>query len=172
MRRCSFFLVCFLAISFIPAKAPGQIVVDLTNKRGISAPCVGIGPAAPVALKCAKICEEAGFLRNGDVGYYGLTVATDGAEDGKVTEVAAGSPSAQAGIVAGDARCGQRDPGEADARNDCPLEALRGKGRGHPLQNEARRKCGRAENHASASSAAAECPEGQPAASNSLGHRL
>jgi S1-C subfamily serine protease len=103
MRRYSFFLVCFLAISFIPAKAHGQIVVDLTNKRGISAPCIGIGPAAPVALKCAKICEEAGFLRNGDVGYSGLTVATDGAEDGKVTEVAAGSPAAQAGIVAGDA---------------------------------------------------------------------
>jgi S1-C subfamily serine protease len=103
MRRRFFFWVCFLAISFIPVKAHGQIVVNLTNKRGISAPCVGIGPAAPVALKCAKICEEAGFLRNGDIGYSGLTIATDGAQDGKVTEIAAGSPAAQAGIAAGDA---------------------------------------------------------------------
>jgi C-terminal processing protease CtpA/Prc len=64
---------------------------------------VGIGPAAPVALKCAKICEEAGFLRNGDVGYSGLTIATDGADDGKVTAVATESPAAKVGIVAGDA---------------------------------------------------------------------
>jgi len=103
MRRSSFLLVCFLAMGFCAAKAHGQIVVDLTNKRGVGAPCVGIGPAAPVALKCAKICEDAGFLRNGDVGYSGLTIATDGADDGKVTAVAAGSPAAQAGIVAGDA---------------------------------------------------------------------
>jgi S1-C subfamily serine protease len=103
MRLCSFFLTSCLAIGFCAAKAHGQIVVDLTNKRGVSAPCVGIGPAAPIALKCAKICEESGFLRNGDVGYSGLTIGTDGADDGKVTAVAAGSPAAQAGIVAGDA---------------------------------------------------------------------
>jgi len=103
MRQPFFLLVCFLAIGFCAPKAHGQIVVDLTNKRGIGAPCVGIGPAAPVALKCAKICEESGFLRNGDVGYSGLTIGTDGADDGKVTAVAAGSPAARSGIVAGDA---------------------------------------------------------------------
>jgi C-terminal processing protease CtpA/Prc len=80
----------------------GQIVVDLQNKRGVGAPCIGIGPAAAVALKCAKMCEDAGFLRNGDVGYSGITVGTEGADDGKITTVDADSPGAQAGILAGD----------------------------------------------------------------------
>ncbi len=95
----------FLAAAFITAGlAPGAAwaSVDLVNDQGATAPCIGIGPiGGPAAEYCAKLWEESGFLRVGDVGVSGLTFGA-GDQDGMIMVVAPGSAGEQAGLMAGD----------------------------------------------------------------------
>ena len=79
-----------------------QMRVELVNDVGATAPCIGIGAGMMPVRKCATWEERDGFIRTGDVGVDGLTIGTEGKDDGLVTAVAQGSPGAAAGIVAGD----------------------------------------------------------------------
>jgi C-terminal processing protease CtpA/Prc len=94
-----------LAAAFVIAGlAPGaaHASVDLINDQGATAPCIGIGPiGGPAAEYCAKLQEENGFLRVGDVGVAGLTLGA-GDQDGVIIAVAPGSPGDKAGLMVGD----------------------------------------------------------------------
>jgi len=80
-----------------------QIVTELVNPQGATAPCTGIGPiAAPVVKKCITLFEQAGFIINNQLGYSGLTIGTKGDTDGAITAVDSQSPAAAAGFKVGD----------------------------------------------------------------------
>jgi predicted metalloprotease with PDZ domain len=84
--------------------APGAAwaSVDLINDQGATAPCIGLGPiGGPAAEYCAKLWEENGFLRVGDVGVAGLTFGA-GDQDGVIVAVTPGSAGETAGLMAGD----------------------------------------------------------------------
>lgn len=83
-----------------PARA--QMKVELVNDVGATAPCIGIGAGMVIVKKCATWEEREGFIRTGDVGVDGLTIGTEGKDDGVVTAIAPGSAGAAAGLVAGD----------------------------------------------------------------------
>ncbi len=83
-----------------PARA--QMKVELVNDVGATAPCIGIGAGMVIVKKCATWEEREGFIRTGDVGVDGLTIGTEGKDDGVVTAVAAGSAGAAAGLAVGD----------------------------------------------------------------------
>ncbi len=72
------------------------------NAEGVEAPCLGIGIGMALVGKCVRMSEEQGFVRVTQVGYSGLTVGTEGADDAKITAVAEGSPAAAAGLKVGD----------------------------------------------------------------------
>jgi S1-C subfamily serine protease len=98
----SFLAVLLLACAAAPATA--QIVNELVNPQGATAPCTGIGPiAAPIVKKCVTLFEQAGFIINNQVGYSGLTISSKGATDGAITAVDPQSAAAAAGFKAGDA---------------------------------------------------------------------
>ncbi len=79
-----------------------QVKYDLLNEVGATAPCVGIGIGVALAKKCATWAEREGFVRVGDVGTDGLTIGSDGKDDGVITGVQTGSPAAMAGFLVGD----------------------------------------------------------------------
>ena len=93
-----------LIASFLfTACAHAQFKTELINLQGATAPCIGIGPiGGPLARKCAEMFEQAGFLREGDVGVSGLTLGTSGNDDGIITKIDPGSPAEQAGLAVGD----------------------------------------------------------------------
>ncbi len=62
--------------------ALAQMRIELVNDVGATAPCVGIGLGMAIVKKCATWEERDGFLRTGDVGMDGLTIGTEGQEDG------------------------------------------------------------------------------------------
>jgi S1-C subfamily serine protease len=98
----SFTVATVLAIAAAPDTA--QVVNELVNPQGATAPCIGIGPiAAPVVKKCVTLFEQAGFIINNQLGYSGLTISAKGATDGAVTGVDPQSPAAAAGFKVGDA---------------------------------------------------------------------
>ena len=98
----SFTVATVLAIAAVPDTA--QVVNELVNPQGATAPCIGIGPiAAPVVKKCVTLFEQAGFIINNQLGYSGLTISAKGATDGAVTGVDPQSPAAAAGFKVGDA---------------------------------------------------------------------
>ena len=96
----------FLAAALLvcaASQATAQIVTELVNPQGATAPCTGIGPiAAPVVKKCITLFEQAGFIVNNQLGYSGLTMSTKGATDGAITAVDPQSPAAAAGFKVGD----------------------------------------------------------------------
>jgi S1-C subfamily serine protease len=96
----------FLAAALLvcaASQATAQIVTELVNPQGATAPCTGIGPiAAPVVKKCITLFEQAGFIVNNQLGYSGLTMSTKGATDGAITAVDPHSPAAAAGFKVGD----------------------------------------------------------------------
>jgi S1-C subfamily serine protease len=100
------FLGSFLAamvLAFAASQATAQVVTELVNPEGATAPCTGIGPiAAPVVKKCITLFEQAGFIINNQLGYSGLTIATKGATDGAITAIDPQSPAAAAGFKVGD----------------------------------------------------------------------
>jgi S1-C subfamily serine protease len=92
-----------LMLAFAAAQATAQIVTELVNPDGATAPCTGIGPiAAPVVKKCITLFEQAGFIVNNQLGYSGFTISTKGATDGAITAVDPQSPAAGAGFKVGD----------------------------------------------------------------------
>jgi S1-C subfamily serine protease len=92
-----------VALAFAAAPTTAQIVNELVNPQGATAPCTGIGPiAAPIVKKCVTLFEQAGFILNNQVGYSGLTIGTKGDTDGAITAVDSQSPAAAAGFKVGD----------------------------------------------------------------------
>ena len=98
--------VCFPAAILLACAAAqgfGQVVSELINQQGATAPCVGIGPiGGPAAKKCASLFKQAGFILSGQVGYSGLTLSTAGSNDGTITAIDPQSPAAAAGFQVGD----------------------------------------------------------------------
>ncbi len=95
-----FLAAAFVIVGFAPGAA--QASVDLVNDQGATAPCMGIGPiGGPAAEYCAKLQEDQGFLRVGDVGVSGLTLGA-GDQDGVIIAVAPGSAGDRAGLMVGD----------------------------------------------------------------------
>jgi len=99
-------LLSFLAavvLAFAATQATAQIVTELVNPQGATAPCTGIGPiAAPIVKKCITLFEQAGFIVNNQLGYSGLTIGTKGDTDGSITAIDPESPAAGAGFKVGD----------------------------------------------------------------------
>lgn len=99
-------ILSFLAaiiLAFAASHATAQVVTELVNPQGATAPCTGIGPiAAPVVKKCITLFEQAGFIINNQLGYSGLTISSKGATDGAVTAIDPQSPAAAAGFKVGD----------------------------------------------------------------------
>ena len=100
------FRVCCLAVlclALAASQANAQVVNELVNSQGATAPCVGVGPiAAPIVKKCVTLFEQAGFIINSQLGYSGLTIGTTGDTDGAITAVDLQSPAAAAGFKVGD----------------------------------------------------------------------
>jgi S1-C subfamily serine protease len=97
-------LIAFAVLLLMPAfsSSSAQVVYELYNEQGASAPCLGIGLGVFIVKRCVSAFEKAGFVRSKDIGSTGLTLGNEGATDGVVTAVAAGSPAALAGIAVGD----------------------------------------------------------------------
>lgn len=93
-----------LPLALAASQATAQVVNELVNPQGATAPCVGVGPiAAPIVKKCVALFQQAGFIINNQLGYSGLTIGTKGDTDGAVTAVDPQSPAAAAGFKVGDA---------------------------------------------------------------------
>jgi membrane-associated protease RseP (regulator of RpoE activity) len=72
---------------------------SLADAKGSKAPCIGIGP---LVGKCIKIAEDAGLIKENELGTTGLTFAISGKDDGRITQILPGSAGAQAGLQVGD----------------------------------------------------------------------
>jgi len=100
-----FRMVLFTALLFACAAGQcfAQFKTDLVNPQGATAPCVGIGPVgAPLAKKCVDLFARAGFIRQDELGYTGLTIGTTAENDGIIVAIAPQSPAALAGLEVGD----------------------------------------------------------------------
>lgn len=83
--------------------AHAQFKTTLVNSQGATAPCMGIGAAAnPLVKKCVELFQQAGFIREDELGYSGLTIGTSGKDDGTITAIAAGSPAEHSGLKTSD----------------------------------------------------------------------
>ena len=103
MTRFRVILLVASLFVFTAAQGFGQFKTELVNQQGATAPCIGIGPVGgPLAKKCANLFEQAGFIRQDELGYTGLTVGTTGNDDGVIVAIASESPAASAGLVVGD----------------------------------------------------------------------
>lgn len=92
-----------MVLACAASQGVAQIVTELVNPDGATAPCTGIGPiAAPVVKKCVTLFEQAGFILNSQLGYSGLTISTKGDTDGAITAIDPQSPAASAGFKMGD----------------------------------------------------------------------
>lgn len=92
-----------MALVCAASQCASQVVTELVNPQGATAPCTGIGPiAAPVVKKCVTLFEQAGFIINNQLGYSGLTIGTKGDSDGAITAIDPQSPAATAGFKVGD----------------------------------------------------------------------
>jgi len=100
-------------------------VKDMINWRGQFAPCIGIGPAAPVAIEsCYKHFEPYGFIKAAEFGSTGFQIDQENKSKALVTTVDAGSPAFKAGIQPGD---------EIVAIEGQPLSASKGEAAGEML---------------------------------------
>ena len=92
-----------LLLALAASQATAQVVNELVNPQGATAPCVGVGPiAAPIVKKCVVLFQQAGFIINNQLGYSGLTIGTKGDTDGAITAIDSQSPAAAAGFKVGD----------------------------------------------------------------------
>jgi hypothetical protein len=83
----------------------------LADAKGSKASCLGIGP---IVGKCIKMAEDAGLIKENEVGITGLTFGISGKDDGRITQVVAGSAGADYSdqweadkADTGDDRCGE-----------------------------------------------------------------
>jgi len=91
-----------LVVAFVASPVQGQVVKELYNNQGASAPCIGIEIGLGLIKKCVDTFANAGFIRVNELGVSGLTLGTSTADDGTITAVAPGSPAEQAGLQPGD----------------------------------------------------------------------
>jgi S1-C subfamily serine protease len=99
-RSRSLFSVMLLAVVLGTVLAPqAGRCTELADAKGSKAPCMGIGP---VVGKCIKIFEDAGLIKENEIGITGLTFAISGKDDGRITQIVPGSAGAQAGLQLGD----------------------------------------------------------------------
>jgi membrane-associated protease RseP (regulator of RpoE activity) len=89
-------LALLIAMFFVPQTGQCTALVDA---KGSKASCLGIGP---IVNKCVKLAEDAGLIKENDVGTTGLTFGISGKDDGHITEVVPTSAGAQAGLQVGD----------------------------------------------------------------------
>jgi hypothetical protein len=102
-------LLSSLLLACGAAQSLGQFNIELINREGAIAPCMGIGPVGgPLAKKCAEMAEQAGFIRVTEVGFAGLTIGTTGKDDGVILAVQKESAAAHAGLEVGDHRGGRQ----------------------------------------------------------------
>ena len=103
MTRFQLALLSASLFACTAAQGFGQVKTDLYNQQGATAPCIGVGPvAAPVVKKCIDLFQQAGFIRQDQLGYAGLTIGTSANDDGKIVAVAPQSAAASAGLEVGD----------------------------------------------------------------------
>ena len=75
----------------------------LSNWENQSVPCMGAGPAAPVALGlCTGKFEPYGYIKASDLGGAGFQLDTNTTDKALVSAVDANSPAAKAGLQKGD----------------------------------------------------------------------
>jgi len=98
--RVFVFTSTLLACGALPVS--GQYKVDLVSAQGATIACTGIGPAASLARKCVDMFQQAGLIKESEVGDSGLTIGTTGKDDGAITSIAPDSAAAHAGLQVGD----------------------------------------------------------------------
>jgi S1-C subfamily serine protease len=90
----------------------------MINWQNQFAPCIGIGPAAPVAISfCYGHFKPYGFIKAEELGSTGFEIDLANASKAPITAVAPDSPAAKAGVQPGD---------EIVAVGGQPLTASRG----------------------------------------------
>jgi membrane-associated protease RseP (regulator of RpoE activity) len=94
--RVAIALALLLATLGSPQNAHGTA---LSDAKGSKASCIGIGP---IVGKCIKIAEDAGLIKEHEVGTTGLTFEISGKGDGHITQIVPDSAGAQAGLQVGD----------------------------------------------------------------------
>jgi C-terminal processing protease CtpA/Prc len=97
-------IVLFVSFVFALGSSPAtaQVKVDLVQNQGASLACVGLGPAASLAEKCVEMFQDAGFVREDELGFSGMTIGTTGKDDAVILTVDPGSAAAHAGLEVGD----------------------------------------------------------------------
>lgn len=100
-------------------------VKDMINWQNQFAPCIGIGPAAPVAIEsCYGHFKPYGFIKASEFGSTGFQIDLANKTKALMTTVDAGSPAFKAGIQPGD---------EIVAIEGQPLTASKGEAAGEML---------------------------------------
>ena len=89
-------LALLIAAFFVPQTGQCTALVDA---MGSKASCIGIGP---IVNKCVKMAEDAGLIKENDVGTTGLTFGISGKDDGRITQLVPGGAGAQSGLQVGD----------------------------------------------------------------------
>jgi S1-C subfamily serine protease len=78
-------------------------VKDMIDWQNQFAPCIGAGPAAPVAIEtCYSHFKPFGFIRADQLGSTGFQIDLTNKSKALITTVASGSPASTAGIQPGD----------------------------------------------------------------------
>jgi len=97
-RSILFALASAVVLGVVLAPQVGHCTA-LADAKGSKASCIGIGP---IVGKCIKIAEDAGLIKENEVGITGLTFGISGKDDGRVTQIVPGSAGAQSGLQVGD----------------------------------------------------------------------
>lgn len=93
----------FLLLALVPAAyTRAQIVKELVNNQGATAPCAGIELGLGLIKKCVDTFAAAGFIRLPELGYSGLTLGATPADDRTIIAIVPGSPAETAGLHIGD----------------------------------------------------------------------
>jgi S1-C subfamily serine protease len=78
-------------------------VKEMINWQNQFAPCIGAGPAGPLAIEsCYKHFEPYGFIKAAELGSTGFQIDLANPSKALITTVAPGSPASKAGVQPGD----------------------------------------------------------------------